>query len=96
MPSITITKVNPSMSQYITDFIDENCYDISDGGNIYVMPHVTPTWFETQLAELLRNHGYSNDDFAICNDRINQQAALISISWWEFNKVQLMTILWEK
>lgn len=93
--NITITKVNPTMSQNIIDFIDENCYDITDCGDLRVMSHVTPMFLVEEISNLFGEYSFSKDSFAITSDALSEHSSLISIAWWEFNKVQLMTILWE-
>lgn len=93
--SITITKVNPTMCQNIIDFIDEYCYDITDCGDLRVMAHVTPMFLVEEISNLFKKYSFSKDAFAITSDILSEHSSLISIAWWEFNKVQLMTILWE-
>ena len=95
MANITITKVNPTMSQNIVDFIDEYCYDITDCGDLRLMPHITPNFLVEEISNLFKEYSFSKDAFAITSDALSERSSLISIAWWEFNKVQLMTLLWE-
>ena len=83
------------MSQNIVDFIDEYCYDITDCGDLVVMKHITPNFLVEEISNLFKEYSFSKDAFAITSDAVNERSSLISIAWWEFNKVQLMTLLWE-